>query len=127
MPTAAAQCLARESPATGNAARSLIRRESSRAIESTREFAQLAQKHITKPKTTSNIAVATFVLIYIAMGVIGVLNIDNCPVRDEIPIWMIVASVVSLVNIANYFYKSMKHILQFHEKAQLSFGDVSGG
>ncbi|CAJ0601291.1 unnamed protein product [Cylicocyclus nassatus] len=75
---------------------------------STRELAQLAQKHITQPKTTSNVAVVVFAVLYIAMAIIGFLNLDNCPVRPEIPIWMIVAAFSSLLNIANHFYKLYK-------------------
>ena len=37
--------------APGRATRGITRNESIRAIETTREFAQLAQKHITKPKS----------------------------------------------------------------------------
>ncbi|ETN85805.1 hypothetical protein RB195_001499 [Necator americanus] len=86
----------------------ISRKPSRSAIQSTVELAHLAHKQIFTTQMTSNIAVVLFAMFYVVMGVIGFLNFDNCPVRDEIPVWMIVASLTSLVNIASHFYKVYK-------------------
>ncbi|EYB84606.1 hypothetical protein Y032_0314g2255 [Ancylostoma ceylanicum] len=105
MSTAASQSLTGEGDATvgrRRATRNPIHRQS------TVSFARLAHKHMSATKTTSNVAVVALAVFYIAMAVIGFMNIDNCPVREEIPIWMIVAALASLINIANHFYKLYK-------------------
>ncbi|KAL6740057.1 hypothetical protein Aduo_013445 [Ancylostoma duodenale] len=96
---------------TGEGDASVGRRRATRSLiqrQSTASLARLAHKHMSATKTTSNISVVALAVLYIAMAVIGFMNIDNCPVREEIPIWMIVAALSSVINIAIHFYKLYK-------------------